>query len=152
MGIKFRMTVVASVAAGLFGLAGCASVPLAPVEQDAAAKQFLTAPGKARIYLYRDEGFGAAITMPVIFDGRAVGQTAARTYFFWEVDPGRHTLASLTQNTSTVEVDARADGVYYVWQEVKMGAFTVRSDLQLVDEATGRKGVQSCKLAQPQTY
>ena len=37
---------------------------------------------------------------------------------------------------------------YYVWQEVKMGAFMARSLLQQVDEESGRKGVLECKRAQ----
>jgi hypothetical protein len=68
------------------------------------------------------------------------------------VEPGKHTLASLTENTPTIDVDAKSNGVYYVWQEVKMGAFAPRSMLHLVDEDKGKKGVQDCKLAQVQTY
>ena len=34
-----------------------------------------------------------------------------------------------------------SDGATYVWQEVKMGFIAARSKLQVVDEATGRKGV-----------
>jgi hypothetical protein len=136
--------------AALLALTGCASVPMASAEQDQAGKTFVAQAGKARIYLYRNENFGAALKMPVSFDGKTVGQTAAKTYFFWDVDPGKHTLSSLTENTSSIEVSAQADNVYYVWQDVKMGAFAARSELQIVDEATGKKGVQECKLAQVQ--
>lgn len=139
-------------ALALLGLGGCVSVPMAPAGQDEIGKSFVTQSGKARIYLYRDETFGAAIRMPVTFDGKTVGQTASKTYFYWDVEPGQHTLASLTENTPTLEVITQADNVYYVWQEVKMGAFAARSDLHLVDEIKGKKGVQACKLAQAQAY
>lgn len=46
-------------------LSGCASVPMAPAEQDTAAKQFQAPADKARLYVYRNESFGAAIAMPV---------------------------------------------------------------------------------------
>ncbi len=152
--MKINMSKISVVltAFAVLGLAGCASVPMAPEGQDTAGKSFVAQAGKARIYLYRDETFGAAIKMPVSFNGKTVGQTASKTYFYWDVDPGKHTLASLTENTPTIDVNAQADNVYYVWQEVKMGAFAARSDLHLVDEGKGQKGVQACKLAQAQTY
>lgn len=40
-----------------------------------------------------------------------------------------------------------SDGATYVWQEVKMGFIAARSKLQVVDEATGRKGVAETALA-----
>lgn len=152
MQIGMRKFGLALAAVGFLALTGCASVPLASADQDQAAKSFTAQSGKARIYLYRNETFGAAIKMPVSFDGKTVGQTASKTYFYWDVDPGTHSIASLTENTPTISVDAKSDNVYYVWQEVKMGAFAARSDLHLVDEETGKKGVQQCKLAQPQTF
>ena len=51
-------------------MAGCASVPMASSDQDARAKTFAVAPGKANIYVYRNEMMGAAIKMPVILDGK----------------------------------------------------------------------------------
>lgn len=147
-----RSLKISMMAVGLLVLTGCASVPMASTEQDQVGKGFVSQPGKARIYLYRNETYGAAIRMPVSFDGRTVGQSASKTYFYWDVEPGKHTLASLTENTPTLSVDAQPNNVYYVWQEVKMGAFAARSDLHLVDEAKGKKGVAECKLAQSQTY
>jgi hypothetical protein len=152
MDLRMRKIGSIIVAVGLLAMAGCASVPMASAEQDQAGKAFVAKGGKARIYLYRNETFGAAVKMAVSFDGKTVGQTASKTYYFWDVDPGKHTVASLTENTPTLEVNAQSNGIYYVWQEVKMGAFAPRSSLQLVDEATGKKGVQECKLAQSQAF
>ena len=125
---------------------GCASVQMASDAQDSAAKSFQVKPGKANIYVFRNENFGAALKMPVALNGRLVGDTAAKTYLLLEVDPGRHTVVSKTENDSTVEVNAVAGQNYFLWQEVKMGLMSARSNLQLVDEATGRAGVNECKL------
>src|ERR687895_160048 len=102
--MRIHMRKIAAVVAilAVLGLAGCASVPMAPEGQDTVGKSFVAQSGKARMYLYRDETFGAAIKMPVSFDGKTVGQTASKTYFYWDVDPGKHTLASLTENTPTI--------------------------------------------------
>lgn len=124
---------------------GCASMPLASSQDDDQAKKFQAPPERALIYLYRNEIFGAAIPMSVSFDGQMAGQTGPKTFFLWEVGPGPHQLSSHAENVSTVNIDAAPGKTYYVWQEVKMGLFMARSQLQQVDEATGRAGVMECK-------
>jgi len=126
--------------------AGCASVPMASMESDTAAKNFAPKSGKANVYVYRNESFGAAIKMPVMLDARNVGATAAKTYMLLEVEPGPHTVLSNTENSPTVTFTAVAGRNYFVWQEVKMGAMSARSALHLVSEATGKAGVAECKL------
>ena len=129
-------------------LSGCASVPMASLEDDTQAKRFAVKPEKSNIYLYRNESLGGAIPMTVSLNGKVAGQTGPQTYFVWEVDPGSHEIASHTENVSTLKLTTEAGKTYYVWQEVKMGAFMARSLLQQVDEETGRKGVLECKRAQ----
>jgi hypothetical protein len=127
---------------------GCASVPMAKPEADIAAKSFSVSPGKANLYIYRDETFGAAIKMPVLLNGQAIGDTAAQTYILRTVDPGSYTITSKSEVDSILKVDAVAGRNYFVWQEVKLGAFAARSLLQLVDETKGRAAVQTCTLIQ----
>jgi hypothetical protein len=135
----------AALAAAL--LAGCASVPKAAPELDLAAKQFQSPkPGQAALYVYRNEAFGAAARMSVLLDGQHVGDTASRSFLLVPVAPGKHQLVSKAENESTLELDAKAGDTYFVWQEVKMGAFSPRSKLQLVDEAKGKAGVAECSL------
>ena len=125
---------------------GCASVPMASPERDSAAKSFSVKPGKANIYVYRNESMGAAIKFTLALDGKLVGSTASKTYVLLEVDPGKHTLISKAENDSVLAVTAASGRNYFVWQEVKMGMLSARSSLQLVDEATGKAGVAECKL------
>lgn len=128
-------------------LAGCASVPMASQEADASAKAFQPRPGMANIFLYRNETFGAAVAMTVSLDGKVMGRTGPQTYFLWEVAPGRHEIASHTENTSKLTIDVQAGRNYYVWQEVKMGMFQPGSLLQEMSEVEGRKGVMECQRA-----
>jgi hypothetical protein len=127
---------------------GCATVPMASVDSDTAAKTFAVKEGKSNIYLYRNESFGGAIPMAVALDGKLAGQTGPQTYFQWEVDPGPHEVSSIAENTSTIKLVTQAGRAYYLWQEVKMGLWMARSLLQQVDEESGRKGVLECKRAQ----
>jgi hypothetical protein len=119
---------------------GCASVQMAPPEQDTAAKSFAVKPGKANIYVYRNETFGAALSMPVSVNGKLAGSTGPRSYFKFDLPAGKHVITSQGEG-SKLEMSTEAGKIYYVWQEVKMGMLSGGSKLQLVSEDVGRKGV-----------
>ena len=128
-------------------LLGCASVPMESPENDAKARQFNNPVDTAGLYIYRNESIGGAIKMDVEIDGVPIGQTAANTFLYKEVSPGKHTIVSKTENDSTLEVDAEAGMLYYIWQEVKLGLLFARSKLQLMSKEEGQKGVNETKLA-----
>ena len=129
-----------------FTMVGCASVKMADTAQDTQAKKFAPKANVAGIYIYRNESMGGAVKMDVSVDGKPMGQTAKKTYIYTEVQPGSHTVSSKAENTSEVTIDAVAGKLYYVWQEVKMGVMYARNKLSLVDEATGKAGVNECNL------
>ena len=134
--------------AALF-VAGCASVPMATPQADASAKEFtVPANGMSNLYIYRNETMGAAIKMPLLVDGMSVGDTGAHTFVLKQVAPGKHTVVSKTENDATIDLDVSAGQNYFVWQEVKMGAFAARSALHQVDEVKGQQAVKTCKLVQ----
>jgi hypothetical protein len=136
---------LASLAALL--LSACASVPMGDSKQDATNKAFATKPNTAGIYIYRNESFGAAIRMDVEVDGKPVGQTAAKTYFYVEVPSGTHTITSKSENDDNLTMDMVAGKLYFVWQEVKMGLLYARTKLNLMPEDEGKRGVLECQLA-----
>jgi Protein of unknown function (DUF2846) len=129
-------------------LAGCASVPMGSPQQDAALKTFAVAPDKAGIFIYRNEAAAAASRMDVYLDGAPLGQTAAKTYLYREVAPGRHTVTSKAENTATLDLNVEAGALAFVWQEVTWGMFSARNQLHLVNEAQGKEGVLETRLAQ----
>lgn len=134
-------------AAGLvLSMTGCASVAMAPADQDAQAKTFQAPAEKAALYVYRNENFGAAIPMTVSVNGKVLGQTAAKTYFLLNLAPGKYDVEGHAENLSTVPITAEAGKRYYVWQEVKMGMWMARNLLQQVDEERGKAGVTESKL------
>lgn len=129
--------------------AGCASVPMASSDMDTQAKQFHVPSGKSRIYVYRNESIGGAIKIVITLDGKVVGSTAPRTYFALDVAPGKHELGCIVENTATLPVNAPADKPVFVWQEVKVGAWSPRCALNQMDDQAGRDGVLESGLAQP---
>lgn len=127
-------------------LAGCASAPMAPVEQDQKAKAFTTSPDKSNLYIYRNESFGGAISMDVSINGKTIGHTGPKTYFMFTLPSGEYHVESKAENISSVDVNLLPGQNHFVWQEVKMGIISARSKLQIMDEATGRSGVLESKL------
>ena len=139
-----RMFIAAVLASSLVG---CASVPMGDEKQDSALKTFSVPADKAGVYIYRNESMGAAVKMDVEVDGQLIGQTAANTYLYKEITPGKHTISSKAENTDTIEIDAKPGTLTYVWQEVKMGILYARTKLNLVDEEEGKEGVLETTLA-----
>jgi len=129
-------------------LVGCASVPMGDEKQDAALKTFTIAPDKSGVYIYRNETIGTAIKMDVMLDGLAIGQTAAKTYLYKEVAPGKHTLTSKSENTDSLDIEVRPGTLTFIWQEVKMGVLYARTRLHWVGIEEGKKGVLETKLAE----
>jgi hypothetical protein len=128
--------------------AGCASVPKAPAEHDALAKEFRPTPGKANVYVFRDELIGAAVKMTVALDGVLLGDTAAKTFLVATVAPGPHALVSKAENDARLDFTAEPGKNVYVWQEVKMGFMWARTRLELVDEAAAKPRILECSLAE----
>jgi hypothetical protein len=148
MSFAFRLAQAAAVTSIVL-MTGCASVNKAPAAADAAAKEFKANPSAAQIYVYRNEVLGAALSMPVTLDGKLAGNTGPKSFFKFDVPAGNHVITS--QGTeSTLTVTTELGKLYYVWQEVKMGAFSGGSKLQLVPADVGQKGVLESTLIQAQ--
>ncbi len=80
---------------GTLVLTGCASVPMASIEQDTAAKTFVAPSNLSRIYLYRNETFGGAIPMTVSLDKKNDGTIRAQNLFYvGRFSGGAHNLLS----------------------------------------------------------
>ena len=126
---------------------GCASINKAPASAEAESKQFKSNPMTSQVYVYRNETLGAALSMPVTVDAKLAGNTGPNSFFRFDLPAGEHKLTS--QGTgSELSITTELGKLYYVWQEVKMGAFSGGSKLQLVTEEVGRKGVNECSQIQ----
>ncbi len=144
--MAFRSAVFVLALTTISSLVGCVSVPIAPSEHDVRAKSFSVKPGKANIYVYRNESMGAAVKMPVTLNGKPMGATGAKTFLLAEVPPGKHILVSKAENDYPLEIVAESGKNYFIWQEVKMGLLYARSQLHVSDDVTGKMGVKECQL------
>ena len=130
-------------------VSGCASVPMAPKEADAALKTF-PAPtaDKAALYVYRNSFVGQALKKTVTLDGVVIGETANKVYFYKEITPGEHTLATESEfSDNAVTFHAAPGQTYFAEQYIKMGVFVGGAGIRIVDGEVGKKGIAECSLA-----
>lgn len=106
----------------LAALAGCASTPQAPRQRDAEAKQFITYPGTAAIYVYRTDLHSDNDDDSVLYvDGRLIGATLRRTFFRVNVNPGVHLLNGMGPDQGSLRIETRPGQNYFVELKVVSG-------------------------------
>jgi hypothetical protein len=124
-------------------LAGCASTPQATPERDAEAKQFMTRPDAATIYVYRDD-FGSvepATDNTVLYvDGRLIGSTPPKTFFRFDVRAGEHLLHGYGYDQGTLKMDTDSGELYFVSLQATGG----NSRFTLVKPETGKQDILRC--------
>ncbi|HEU4401998.1 MAG TPA: DUF2846 domain-containing protein [Candidatus Polarisedimenticolia bacterium] len=102
-------------------------------------------PDKALVYVVRPTKIGFAIKSFFLCDDAILGINKGSSYFFAQVDPGRHLFWSKSENVDGLELKVEAGKTYYIQQQVKMGAFRARTKLEVLDEAAGREALAKCK-------
>ena len=144
-----KITTIVALASALV-ISGCASVPMAPKEADASLKAFSPPPAeKSALYIYRNSFVGQALKKTLRLDGAVIGETANKVYFYKEIAPGEHTIATESEfSDNAVSFTAEPGKTYFAEQYIKLGAFVGGAGIRMVDEETGKKNVNECSLAQ----
>lgn len=130
-------------------LQGCASVPMASSEQDAALKAFpKPTANNAGLYVFRNTFGGQALKKNVLIDGTFIGETANKVYFYKEITPGQHTLSTESEfSDNAISFQAASGKNYFAEQEIKMGVFVGGAAIKMVSEEDGKTEVLECNLA-----
>jgi hypothetical protein len=146
-------------------LSGCVSaammltpptVPLASEQADAEAKRFQPQPGKASIYVIREDLFaGQAALFEVSLDGKDQGKLSRGTYFLFTLPPGKHVVeftggeafrGSEARGTETVL--AVEGGIYYLEIRPKSGMMAPPTHIIRIDLQRGRQLILGGKRAE----
>ena len=122
----------------------------------ASTKQFVAFPdqtktvenaNQGRIYVMRPSNFGSfasAVTFSVSDSGRLIGKTGPSGFLCWEREPGTAQVMAEAEKDVKLEVAVQAGKVVYIRQKAKIGWWTARTSLTLVDEAEGKKILNGC--------
>ena len=78
-------------------------------------------PDKALIYVVRPTSAGFAVKSWFFSDDQALGVNRGSSYFFADVEPGKHVFWSKSENVDAVELEVEAGQTYYLQQHVKIG-------------------------------
>jgi len=136
----------------IFLLAGCSSfkgpVRLATAERDAEAKSFVPVPGKASIYVYRNQGYMGNEVITVDVGSWAGGRTTGKTFLRVIADPGEYVVAARGDETEELPIDIEGDRLYFIKLRVRPAPVTANASLQLVDDTEGMAGVRQCRLVE----
>jgi len=124
----------------------CSTAKIATSELDQIKKQN-PPDGKALVYILRPSGTGAIIKFKVTCDDKPVGSTNGKRFIYTFVDPGTHKFVAKAENKEEIFLTVEAGKSYFLEQKAKMGFFIARTDWERLDEAVGRKKLQSCKLS-----
>lgn len=130
-------------------LGGCATVPMASVEEDAAAKEFPAPPeGKSGLYIFRDGYLGSALKKTISIDGEEIGETAPSVFFYRIVDAGKHTLSTESEfSPNDLIIKTESGKNHFVENYIKLGVIVGGANLVEVDENEGKSRVRKLNLA-----
>lgn len=131
-------------------LSGCASVPMESKEASILAKTFEPPTGdNAGLYIYRSGGPGTALKKDIWVNSKCIGETAPNMFFYELVKGGNEYKISTESEFSPNDLLLKTESGhnYFVKQYIKMGVFVGGANLEIVDEAKGKKAISKLELA-----
>jgi len=135
-------------------LAGCASVPMESQELSDQAKQFNPpSEGNAGLYVYRNSVIGQALKKDIWVDGKCVGESAPKVFFYEEL-PGnkQYTISTESEFSPNNLVLLLERGKnYFVRQYIRLGVFVGGANLEVMDPEVGKKDISKLAMAKKGT-
>jgi len=125
---------------------------LASEDEDRVVKQFDIPADRCGVYVYGKRG----VAVPIWLDGHRVGwHLDKKQFFFWQLDPGVHQLASRSPDVSEqkpIEFSCAAGGLYFFELERKRSSFwqvgpmSFWAEIEQRDAVKGRKAIGKRQL------
>ncbi|CAM3846222.1 DUF2846 domain-containing protein [Xenorhabdus thuongxuanensis] len=143
-----RLLLSVSLLSALF-LGGCASIPLATEQESAKAKSFSTPEkGKSGLYIYRDSFVGKALKKDIHVDGKCIGETADKTFFYTQVLGDReHKISTESEfSPNDLLIFTESGKNYFIRQYIKMGVFVGGADLSVSTEEEGKRVISKADV------
>lgn len=100
--------------------------------------------GSAQVCVMRPETLARDVSMEVRDNGRLVGATRGGTYVCWLAATGEHQLTSNDDDTGPTWLEARANGRYWLHQEVSELGGRLHAHLDWVDEVAAAELIDEC--------
>jgi hypothetical protein len=106
-------------------------------------------PGKnAMLVIIRARPFPIGGPIYNYLDGKFIGETRAKTYFFTVVKPGLHYLITEAENISIVRMNFKKGMIYYIYQDITSGFWDKNKSLSLLNSTEAQKSMSECEYIQ----
>jgi len=125
-------------------LCGLFSAQPAHAQED--ARRATPPPGKALVFVFRNDGVPLAAQVPVVVNTELLGELANGTFVMATISPGNTYLSIGDRVLSTLYFVAAANQSYFVRIEATYGLALVRTDVQFVNEAEGRRSLEQSRF------
>jgi opacity protein-like surface antigen len=127
----------------LAALCGLFSAP--PAHAQEAAWRATPPPGRALVFVFRNDRVPLTAQVPVVVNTELVGELANGTFVTATVSPGNTYLRIGDRLLSTLYFVAAANQSYFVRVDATYGLSLVRTDVQLVGETEGRRSLEQSR-------
>ena len=131
-------------------VSGCASVKMENKELSEKTKQFSKpTSGNSGLYIYRDSILGTAIKKDIWVDGKCIGESAIKVFFYTEVTGGKeHVIATESEfSPNELSILAEEGKNYFIRQFIKFGLFVPGAGLEIIPEEKGKAAIEKLELA-----
>jgi hypothetical protein len=108
-------------------------------------------PGMAMVYIARPSFWGGMHPFEVFvgnpyIDSLEAGYNDNNQHFWFSLNPGKHRILSVAENTSNLELDFKADSTYFFIQHTSMGFLNPRNKLEEMDSIEGAYRIKHTSL------
>jgi len=125
-------------------LCGLFSAQPAHAQED--ARRATPPPGRALVFVFRNDREPLAAQVPVVVNTELLGELANGTFVMATISPGNTYLSIGDRVLSTLYFVAAANQSYFVRIEATYGLALVRTDVQFVNEAEGRRSLEQSRF------
>ena len=130
------------------------TVPLASEQADVEARHFQPQPGKASVYVIREDRFaGQNVLFQVSLDGKDRGKLSRGTYFLFALPPGKHVVdfaqaGGPDPGSGTLTISAVEGEIYYLEIRPRSGLMEPPTNIFSIDLQRGRQLISGGKRAE----
>jgi len=114
-------------------LAGCSPKYMIANEPCPDVRKIVPPQGQSMLVVGRTTIFGSGVNFENYLDKKFIGTTKGHSFFIATVPPGKHYVIANGENFATLLINFEPDKTYYVQNEVRMGAFIARVNLEYID-------------------
>ena len=123
----------------------CGLFSALPAHAQEAAWRATPPPGRALVFVFRNDRVPLTAQVPVVVNTELVGELANGTFVTATVSPGNTYLRIGDRLLSTLYFVAAANQSYFVRVDATYGLSLVRTDVQLVGETEGRRSLEQSR-------